>query len=338
MSQGNRKAAVTLLVSLGIAATLGISAQTGPLRLVSTAWPPFTSGPGQARFALDLVEAALGRFGLTAKTTIVEAAEFTPALLGDAFDGSAAAWKDPERERVLLFSQPYLENRLILVGRKGSDVSAAALSDLRGKRIAIVGGYSYGDAVNEAGTITFIRSRSEPDSLSLLLARKADYALMDELVVQHIVNSYPDEAKKKLSLGAWPLVKRQLYFAVKRTRPDAESIIKQFNAQLRGLIADRTYHRLLHVPWIQADVDGDGLTEFVPQSDKSGAVQPQHAYELFSNEKRSPNPFEVEAPRRFYVGGNIYTDWASVPNRYKVEDPQYPDSRRSTATLFQFRW
>ena len=143
------------LFLISIAASLAVSAQTKQLRLVSTAWPPFTNPPGQPRFALDLVEAALGRLGLASNTTIVDAAKFTPSLLGDQFDGSAAAWKDPERERVLLFSQPYLENRLILVGRRNDDVSAMSLAALKGKRIAIVEGYSYGDAVNNSGP-TFV--------------------------------------------------------------------------------------------------------------------------------------------------------------------------------------
>src|SRR4051794_19698375 len=74
-------------------ATLVVSAQPAPLTLVSTAWPPFTNAPGQPRFALDLVEAALVRLGLSAKTTIVSAAEFNSALIGERFDGSAAVWK-----------------------------------------------------------------------------------------------------------------------------------------------------------------------------------------------------------------------------------------------------
>ena len=129
------------------------AAQPAPLRLVSTAWPPFTNPPRQPRFALDLVEDALRRSNLTAKTTIVSAAQFTPSLLSGLFDGSAAAWKDPERERGLIFSQPYLENRLVLVGRRGADVSAKALSDLTGKRIAIVEGYWYGDAIGGPGPV-----------------------------------------------------------------------------------------------------------------------------------------------------------------------------------------
>ena len=118
------------------------AAQTRPLRLFSTAWPPFTNDAGQPRFALDLVEAALERFKQPSTTTIVPPGQFTTTLLSGDFDGSAAAWRDAERERVLLYSDPYLENRLVLVGRKGSDVSATALSALAGRRIALVEGYS----------------------------------------------------------------------------------------------------------------------------------------------------------------------------------------------------
>src|SRR4029450_6354429 len=158
----------SIALGLSLAAlSLAVSAQTTQLRMVSTAWSPFTNEPGQPRFALDLVEAGLGRIGVKTTTTIVAAVEVTPSLLSDKFDGSAAAWKDAERERTLIFSQPYLENRLILVARRGGDVSAASLAALKGKRIAIVEGYSYGDAVDNAGPV-FVRSRSEEDSLKLV--------------------------------------------------------------------------------------------------------------------------------------------------------------------------
>jgi polar amino acid transport system substrate-binding protein len=327
------------ILSSIVIGTLFVSAQSNSLRLVSTVWPPFTNEPGQPRFALDLVETALSRLGLTSKTTIVDAAQFTPALLEGEFDGSAAAWRDPDRDRVLLFSQPYLENRLILVGRKGSDVSATKLSALNGKRIAVVGGYAYGTAVDEA-SVTVVRSRSEEDSLSLLLAGSADYALMDDLVVQYITSNYAKEAQSKLELGTLPLVTRQLHLAIRKSRPDAQSIIDRFNSQLRGLIADRTYHKLLHVAWIRADVDGDGIPEFVPATDRPGPTPPQHAYSLFSPQQPTLETpaSETSTKPRFYVGGNIYTDWATIPSRYKVEDQKHPDSRRSTASIFRFSW
>jgi ABC-type amino acid transport substrate-binding protein len=331
--------AVTLFVALcGTTSPTAQSTQTGELRLVSTAWSPFTNDSGQPRFALDLVENALERIGLRARTEIVDPKGFTSALLSGDFDGSAAAWKDAERERVLVFSQPYLENRLILVGRSGADVTAASLGALAGTRVAVVEGYSYGDALDLSGA-TLVRSRSEEDSLALLLAGKADYTLMDELVVQFLVNNYPTEARTRLTFGSRALVTRPLYFAVKRARPDAESIVTRFNAQLRTMIVDRTYHRVLHVSWITADVDGDGISEFVPASDRSGTAAPQHAYALSTPTDKRPPSEAPEGKSRFYVGGSIYPDWTSVPSQYKTDDPQSPASSRSTSSpIFRFAW
>ena len=328
-------AVVAMVLMASTAVSLVLSAQTAPLTLVSTAWPPFTNAPGQPRFALDLVEAALGRIALSAKTTIVSAGQFTPALLTGPFDGSAAAWKDPERERVLLFSQPYLENRLVLVARRGGDVSARALTDLKGKKVAIVEGYAYGEAIDNSGP-TFVRSRSEEDSLSRLLNSGVDYTLMDELVVQYIVSNYPKESGTRLQIGSTPLLARGLYLALRRTRPDAASIISRFNAQLKGMIADGTYHRLLHVDWIQADINGDGVPVNVPQSNRPGPSEPQRVYSLFS----TPQPATTTTTSKpgFYVGGNIYADWASVPDSYKEVNPQPPDYRRSSASIFKFTW
>src|SRR5262245_20809318 len=289
---------VIVLVLAIAGASLALSAQTTQLRLVSTAWSPFTNVQGQPRFALDLVEAGLKRISVTATTSIVDAAAFTPALLTGPFDGSGAAWRDAEREKVLLFSQPYLENRLILVGRKGADVGATALTALAGKRIAIVGGYSYGD-IDKAGPV-FVRTQGEEDSLTQLLQSRVDYALMDDLVVQYIVKSYPKESQTRLELGASPVVVRPLYLAIRRSLPDAESIISRFNAQLRGLIADRTYHKLLHLDWIRADVDGDGIAEYVPASDKAGTSAPQHVYSLRATEPSMPAVKVVKVNERFY--------------------------------------
>jgi polar amino acid transport system substrate-binding protein len=329
-------AALLLLVAL-VGGSLMVSAQTTQLRLVSTAWSPFTNEPGHPRFALDLVEAGLGRIGVKTTTTIVDAAQFTTALLSGKFEGSAAAWKDPEREKTLLFSQPYLENRLILVARRGGDVSATTFAGLPGKRIAIVEGYSYGEAIERSGLV-FVRSKSEEDSLKLLLDGKVDYTLMDELVVQYIVRNYAEEARTRLQIGSTPLLRRQLYLAVSRKVPDAQSIIDKFNAQLRGMISDHTYHRLLHLEWVLADVDGDGRAEYVPQSDRTGATEPKRPYSLiFTEPSLAPKP-EPKVEGRFLLGGSIYDGWTNVPDRFKVEDPKRPDPNKSTAAIFRFVW
>jgi polar amino acid transport system substrate-binding protein len=326
---------VLLLVFAAVVGWSAIAAQSPTaLSLVSTPWPPFTNPPGQARFALDLVEAALGRANLPSHTTIVAPEQFTPALLQERFDGSAAAWKDPERERVLVFSQPYLENRLVLVGRHGADVSARTMADLHGRRVAIVDGYSYGPASELAGPV-FVKLHTEEDCVARLLKGSVDYTLMDELVLEFIVENFPDKAATRLQIGTTPLVRRDLFLAVRRSRPDAESIVSRFNAQLRNMVADRTYHRLLHVDWIRADVNGDGRPAYIPSSDNAGPVAPAHAYTLFAQ----PEPENDSTGKPgFYFGGTLYSDWASVPDSYKVGSSSVPDPRRASASIFTFRW
>src|SRR5258707_14270780 len=110
---------------------------------------------------------------------------------------------------------------------------------------------------------------------------------MDELVVLFIVRNYPKESGAKLQIGSTPLVTRELHFAVNRARTDAASIVERFNAQIRLMIADRTYHRLLHLDWLRADVDGDGVPEYVPWDNRTGPSEPQHIYTLFTAPARS---------------------------------------------------
>ena len=113
------------------------------------------------------------------------------------------------------------------------------------------------------------------------------------------------------------------------------SIIERFNAQIRGMIADRTYHRLLHVDWIRADIDGDGVPEYVPATDRPGPCGAAVHLPALHVGGRAP---EKTAKPGFYVGGNIYSDWASVPDHYKIVGGDRPNPNRSTGTIFRFTW
>ncbi len=305
---------------------------TRTLRLASTPWSPFTNQPGKARFALELVHAALERAGITANTTIVEDGKLTSVLLKGEYDGSAALWKDAERERTLLYSQPYLENRLILVGRKGSDVSATKLSALKGKRIALVETYAYGDAIRDSPGPVYVKSTSEEDSIQKVISNDAAYTLLDELVVEYILKNYPAQAKNYLAFGSTPLLVRTLHFAVRKDLPDAAVIIDKFNSELRGLIADRTYHRLLELDWIQADVTGDGQMVNIPRTDQAGTAPPDHTYKLATDQSES------KTGPGFYVGGKVYQNWSTVPDAFKLAGPNDSLSGGTKFSIFSFKF
>jgi polar amino acid transport system substrate-binding protein len=336
--------ASALAVWVTMASASSLLAQNAPaararatLTLASTPWPPLTDAAGRTRLALDLVEEALKRIGVTATTTIIPEGSLTPALLKRQFAGSAALWRDAERERTLLFSEPYLENRLMLVGRAGSDVSATSVAALAGKRLALVQGYAYGDSVTDSPTVTIVPARTIEESVEQVLSGAADYALIEELVIEQLVENYPKEVGTRLALGIIPLLKRTLHLALRRDIPDAQSIISRFNAALPTMIADRSYHRLLHIQWLETDIDGDGSTEFVPSENSVSASAPRRAYQLFTPTATGNSSAPPES-KHFYIGGTMYEDWAQVPNAMKVKAEGAPAPFSAGGSIFTIRW
>jgi polar amino acid transport system substrate-binding protein len=334
----------TVLLVLGaLGAVRAATAQTvgeaatkrAALHLGSTPWSPFTNEPGKPRFAIDLVHAALDRLGISEETTIVPEGTLTPALREGKFDGSPAMWRDTEREVSLVYSQPYLENRLVLVAQQGHDVSAPRLPALDGKRIALVDGYAYGDEMKDAKGPIYVSSSTVEESVEKVLSGDADYALVDELVVQYLMSNYPEQVKTRLSIGSEPLVVRSLHFAIRRNLPGAQSIVDRFDAELTKMIADHTYHRLLRLGWIYADVDGDGRMEAVPASDAAGEAPPARRYELVTVTGSAAEP---ESKKRFYLGGQVYEGWTNVPDRYKVIAKDKTVWGSQVAPVFSIKW
>ena len=59
-------------------------------------------------------------------------------------------------------------------------------------------------------------------------------------------------------------------------------------------------------------------------------------YSLFATE-----PSVMSTPKtqqRYLFGGSVYDGWTTVPDKFKVDDPQRPDPNRSTAVIFRFAW
>ncbi len=314
------------------------------LRLVSTTWPPFANAPGRPRFALDLVDAAMERMGIGAQIVIMDETRLSSALLDGGFDGRAAVQavqavqadrQDEGREDAMLYSRPYLENRLILVGRRGGNVSATTLAGLAGSKVALLAGHAYAEVAGRKDGPDFVRSDSDEDSVARLLDGEVDYALMDDLVVQYLIGNHGEVARTRLVFGSKPLLTRTLHLAVRRSLPDAEAIISRFDAEVRAMMADRTYHSLLMLDWIHTDIDGDGLGEYVPYVNRTGPDPPDHIYALFL----AGGPVtEPGMTRRYYLEGNIYEGWPAVPGQYKALDVGKPGSHPRTVNAFNFTW
>ena len=329
-------AALSLLLTLLFAATVA-AAPTAPLKLVSDVWPPFTDLEGQPRQAIDLVKAALLRGGVQSRFTILTWSDAVKALEQGKADGSAAMWKSREREAYLLFSKPYLENRLLLVGRKGDNVSFSKVSELAGKRLALTKGYAYGDAVTRAPNVQLVIRKSDADCLRAVLANEADYALLDELLVRQLFDFNETKANTLVAAGKVPIVRYPLYFALRKDYPGAAEIMEAFNRNVTAMIADGTYNTVLRVSWIRADVNGDGVPEYVGSKKATHKTSADPAtnplsYPIFYSE---PGPPTMGGRQPAYVlDGKSYNTWGDTATNLNRAGPTKPQGAYKYSTGF----
>ena len=292
-------------------ATLGFSQNT-KLNLASDVWPPFTDVETNKAVALDLVHVALARANVQEHTDILGFSEVMNGIYNKKFDGSAALWYSAERAAYLHFSEPYLENRLILVGKKGSNVSADSLSKLRGKRIAVVESYAYGSLLDQAVGVELVKGSSDQQNLERLLKGEVDYMLADALLIEYVLKNQSKEAAQYLEIGTNTLLRLPLHFAIRRDIPGADKIIENFNKEIKKMIVDGVYNQILQLNWVSSDVDGDGLTELVLIGDKAGTKAPMNIYSVLS-----PGGGTSKGSQ-YLIEGKVYSNWDVVPDKYKV--------------------
>jgi polar amino acid transport system substrate-binding protein len=309
------------------------------LRLASSLWPPFVDDADHPRVAVDVVTTALARAGYIAQDEVTSLEVVLQGLRDGSFDGSTALWRSPEREEYLLYSDAYLENRLMLVAKQGTKVDAASLAELAGKKVGLVKDYAYGPEVEQAQGPVFVRAAgTEEENLRALLRGDVDYVLCDALVIHHLKQQYPQQVREKLATGSRPLVTRSLHFTVRKDRPDAQRIIEGFNRQLATMLHDGSYHQALHVDWIHADVDGDGKLELVAAGAEIGTQAPTSGYQLMGSVPAGANPESDPAHARFVVKGVAYDSWDQVPDDFKKtpSDAFNPKPGTLRASVFEF--
>ena len=82
------------------------------------------------------------------------------------------------------------------------------------------------------------------------------------------------------------------------------------------MLRDGSYNRILGIEWLEADVDGDGLSELIFQGTHAGVEPPDADYRVLTS-KQQPKP-EVEFQPDYIINGQRYDAWEFVPESFKV--------------------
>ncbi|MCH2214870.1 MAG: transporter substrate-binding domain-containing protein [Flavobacteriales bacterium] len=307
-----------------IISSIALDAQPTQIGLVCDVWPPFTNKPGETAVATEIVKTALNKNSIAVKERVLDFEMVMKGLESGAFQSSPALWYTEERMEYLIYSKPILHNQLILVGRKGSDVSAKAISELAGKKVGLVEGYAYGESVDLAVGVQFVKDKNDQANLMALLEKKVDYILVDGLLVAYLRSYQSKDAEKHLEIGNSPLIAKSLHFAVQKSIEGSEKLMVEFDKTIAEMQKDGTYHRILKLNWIQVDVDGDGTLEMIPGANAGREMQ--NAYSI--NGQNSDNS-------RIYYSGKYY-NWEELPEDVRRTGINRRDVQDATFLSFEF--
>ena len=321
-----------IFLSILLLTSFSAFTQTTTIRLASDVWPPFTDVDGEKALAMDLVKEALSRIGIKTSFEILEFNDVLDNIDAGEFDGSAALWLSDEREKKYLYSESYLQNQLILVGRKGSDVSATSFTDFSKKRIGIIADYAYGVEINP-DSVSLVNGINDQQNLERLLSEQIDYMLVDALLIQYLLKYQVNDVTEYLEIGTAPIMIKSLHFVLRKDVVGAQEIITQFNEEIHQMIAEGTYNKILELNWIRADMDGDGTMELILEGDIAGTAPPQYTYGVYSNQSLVK---KADSPERFYIKGKMYNSWDQVPQEYKTDMVMNAQSAESTGIKLDF--
>lgn len=216
-----------------------------PLRMVSDAWPPFTSRelPNDG-LATAIVREVLAHAGYRSRYYEVPWARVLYGVQRGDYDLVINARYTEERERYGLFSDAYLYSNARFLRRVGSGIGFAGLDSLRPHSIAVVRGYAYAPAFDRKTDLQRLEVKGFRVAARMLAAGRVQLSLEDERVADYHFQRDLRDIRDQLEFVDPPLARVGLHILVRRSHPQADEIVRRFNASLRALQADGSYRQL----------------------------------------------------------------------------------------------
>ena len=237
--------------SQGLAKTLASLCQNHPkpskhITLAGHSWEPFIGRalPGHG-LSVELVRAVFERAGYE---TTMEFAPWQTVMEGmkkGKYDVSVANWKTTKRQSLLLFSDPYFTNQLVVISPDRLINSTHDLNIIMQKKEATLGlmnDYAYGSILPENGEIK--RHQHYSPLLRNLASGQLTATLMDQCVANYQLNQLPN-LKAKLQVSTHPIENKPLHISILKNHPAGSTLINDFNRALKDYLASDQYTLLL---------------------------------------------------------------------------------------------
>jgi phospholipid transport system substrate-binding protein len=221
------------------------------LKMAGHSWEPYISNQLPANgLAVNIVTEVLSRTGYQVEMEFMPWQRVVEGMTTGNIDISVASWYNETRARETQFTNPYLNNNLVIVKRKSDKLNYSTPAEFksyvnnRGYRLGVLKDYAYGDYFSEIKPLVSLNVYKYCKKLVREVANKStDLALLDNWTVQNSLDSSKNIANH---LEIMPtLIERSLHVTISRERTDHQAIAEAFNKSLAEMKHDGSYQEIL---------------------------------------------------------------------------------------------
>lgn len=215
------------------------SAQSTPLLIgAEDDWAPYSSiDKGQpVGMAVDIVRAIFAEAGIAAQLVPMSYDRCMNETLSGHLQGCFDTAADANLRRTYLFhALPLFSDAPLIMARTSSPANKLSLRDLEGQKVIVTSGYTYGDAFESNSKIQRVQAIGDVNTLRMLESGTADLCIVYPRILAHQTKRTGENFENTLkAVGTLPIV--DLYLSFSRRMPNANQVLKKFNA---------AHHRLL---------------------------------------------------------------------------------------------
>lgn len=239
-----------VLLAVLVAATGAVAARAAdPVPVIGAEddWLPYAGATDgkPVGLAVDLVTAAFAAAGQPVQLQSLPYARCMALTragkLAGCFDTSRDASLEPH---FLWHEAPLFRARIRIYARAGATPARPlTVADLRGRRVAVTNGYTYGDEFDLATGIDRQRVAGDLAALRMLVAGRADHALVFERVADRLQQLHRQELAGRVA-PVGDVREMALYLSFSRTRPGTGALVAAFNQGLATIARDGTRARI----------------------------------------------------------------------------------------------
>lgn len=237
---------LVVTVALGAGWSNGLSAAERKVRLMANTSPPYADRnlPEQG-LALELVKHVFARTDYRPEIAIESWSRAVEGARLGVYDGLAAAWYSQERNRDLLFSEPYLHSELIILKLRSNRRQYRELKDLSGGRLGVRTDYAYGVDFESVPNLTLLEENHLIQNLLKLLNGSLDFVIGDQRTIFMQLHEYLGDRITSFEVVAIDLPGVDRHVAASRSLPEHEQLIAEFNRALAAARKDGSLQAII---------------------------------------------------------------------------------------------